>query len=364
MFQTPNLLAGAQPVAEFEFPAPAGEGDAPFLFAPGSDGAIWMTDLHTGKFDRYEPGGLLSSVSLPIAPPRLAQLVLGPDGELWATDIVKGALAQISLEGTVVEHPLPGGGGFGSFNNTEPYGLAFDSEGDLWFAEQNAGRIGRMTPDGALQTFPIPSASGRHGLEPGAPAPRDLVIGAEGAVWFTDPGDNSIGRVAGGQVTEFPIPASTDVAVGEIVSAGSELWFTEKNCAVLGSVDPAASVSPANAPAPLTGSQVARQLVVPRSQAKRRKILEAGGYTATVALPAAGEAVINWYTTARVPVLVASGHVTLTAPSSEETLEVKLTRRGRKILKKPAIVHLIAKGAFTIKCLMPVESTARLTIRR
>jgi virginiamycin B lyase len=76
------------------------------------------------------------------------------------------------------------------------------------------------------------------------------VAAADGTIWFTDPGDDSVGHVTpGGEVSEYPIPplasgervqpALAD-AVPEGIAAGPEglLWVTEANARAIASVDP------------------------------------------------------------------------------------------------------------------------------
>ena len=79
-------------------------------------------------------------------------------------------------------------------------------DGALWFTEQALGRIGRISTTGVLQEFAIPNTSGVAQGEYGSPAPRFITAGPDGALWFTDGGDESIGRITtDGQISEYPI---------------------------------------------------------------------------------------------------------------------------------------------------------------
>ncbi len=143
-----------------------------------------------------------------------------------------------------------------------------------------------MTESGALQEFSIPSAPGVVPGTYGAPAPRNIVAGPDGAMWFTDPGDQSIGRITmSGAISEYPITSSKPAVPDEIVSYGSELWFSEDGLADLGSVNPSASSPP---PPPLTKPKAAstRHTTVVRNVRPIRSGVRAGGDIMHVALAA------------------------------------------------------------------------------
>jgi virginiamycin B lyase len=215
------------------FPSPT---DAPVDMVAGSDGALWLVDAGADQIDRYVPGGTLTGFPAPKGP---VNIVAGPDGALWFTETWP-AIGRITPSGELSEFPLPAGSG--------PYGITVGPDGALWFAEWQAGAIGRMTTDGDLQQFPVPNASGRPAGADG-PTPMHLAVGPDGAIWFTDPGDNSIGRVAGGRVTEYPVPplakseevqAGVSDAVPEAIADGPDgaLWVTEANAKAIARVDP------------------------------------------------------------------------------------------------------------------------------
>ena len=82
-----------------------------------------------------------------------------------------------------------------------------------------------------------------------------LAVGPEGAIWFTDPGDDSVGRVSGGTVSEYPIPplpASLQVQPGltaatpKAITAGADgaLWITEEGAKAIARVDPQGTPAP------------------------------------------------------------------------------------------------------------------------
>jgi virginiamycin B lyase len=68
------------------------------------------------------------------------------------------------------------------------------SDGALWFTNSGNNSIGRITTGGAITSF-----VGR-----GIDDPAQIAAGADGALWFTNFGGDSIGRnTTAGLVTKF-----------------------------------------------------------------------------------------------------------------------------------------------------------------
>ena len=54
----------------------------------------------------------------------------------------------------------------------------------MWFLEQDGNQIGRITPDGTITEYPIPTAKARP----------NVVVGADGSLWFTEFRANEVGQ--------------------------------------------------------------------------------------------------------------------------------------------------------------------------
>lgn len=102
-------------------------------------------------------------------------------------------------------------------------------------------------------------------------------------------------------------------------------------------------------------------------------LLARGGCTVTFRALSAGTAVIDWYrvppggrlalkTRAR-PVLVASGQTRFSVPKTAK-INVRLTRAGRRLIKKDDAAKLTAKGTFTPSGGKPVTAIEELVLRR
>jgi hypothetical protein len=119
---------------------------------------------------------------------------------------------------------------------------------------------------------------------------------------------------------------------------------------------------------------LAKALVPSGAAAKVAAILKAGAYPAALNSPSAGTAGISWYqvpagahiTSAKKPVLVASGTKTLTK-AGRVKIKVKLTSKGKSLLKKVKKGHklkLTGKGSFTPKGGKKTSKLKGFTLKR
>jgi streptogramin lyase len=118
--------------------------------------------------------------------------------------------------------------------------------------------------NGELQDFPIRAAHSEA---------RSIVAGPDQALWFTDPGTNSIGRISlAGQITEYPLPNESAVPDQIVLGPDHALWYTEVNTTSIGRLDPNASpltVAPSSATAKHANAGCAKK-TAHRSAKQRR----------------------------------------------------------------------------------------------
>jgi virginiamycin B lyase len=98
-----------------------------------------------------------------------------------------------------------------------PEGITAGPDGAVWFTDAGNDAIGRVTPSGHLTEFSV----GKIELENG------ITTGPDGALWFTS--FDSIGRITtSGNVTLF---ADSGGSFPQIITTGPDgaLWFTESN---------------------------------------------------------------------------------------------------------------------------------------
>src|SRR5688500_19169260 len=97
-------------------------------------------------------------------------------------------LNKIALNGTMLAlgifAPLFAGPTFKSFriptDNSQPRDIVLGSDGAMWFTESefNVSQIGRVDARGNITEFAVPTQFSQ---------PSDIVSGPDGALWFTEP---------------------------------------------------------------------------------------------------------------------------------------------------------------------------------
>jgi hypothetical protein len=127
-----------------------------------------------------------------------------------------------------------------------------------------------------------------------------------------------------------------------------------------------------------TGPTVAQVLAALRAilgahgkNASIKSLLKHGSYSVSFAAPSAGSLVISWYEVpkgaklakSKKPVLVASGHMTFESAGSA-TVKIKLTGKGRALLKHSKRLKLTAKGSFTPSGAASTSATRSFSIKR
>lgn len=248
----------AQTITEFSLPS----GSHPVNIAPGP-GGMWFTQEEP-RIGRITPDGQVSE--FPIDRPAWG-IVAGPDGNLWFTS--NGLLSRMTPDGVVTNFPLTG----------NAWGITVGPDRNIWFTElghfpDGSGYLGRATADGQITELPIRSwaesittgpdgnfwipdwteicydaivrvtPSGiekRFGLPgglncPGDVGPAELVVAADGNVWFTLARVPQIGRITmAGEITVFGVGGDPrDIAAG----ADGNLWFTEPSVDKIGRMTP------------------------------------------------------------------------------------------------------------------------------
>ena len=96
--------------------------------------------------------------------------------------------------------------------NGAPLSIAAGPDGALWFTEPGSNKIGRVTTTGSLTQYAIPSSLSLA---------ASITAGPDRRVWFTEPGINKIGRVTtSGVFTQYAIPSPLSLAAS--ITAGPD----------------------------------------------------------------------------------------------------------------------------------------------
>ena len=146
-------------------------------------------------------------------------ITIGPDGNLWFTEVWGNKIGKISpKDGKITEYNVSSA----TRNmNSGPIDITAGPDGNLWFTGSN--KIGKISPKtGKVTEYDIPSANiGTNGI----------IAGPDGNLWFTDNQGNKIGKMSikDGKVTDYSVPTA-DAGLNDIVvGPDGNLWFTESD---------------------------------------------------------------------------------------------------------------------------------------
>ena len=99
-----------------------------------------------------------------------------------------------------------------------PYAIAAGT-GGIWFTEYSAPMLGLMAPGGEFKQVDLDQGG----------FPERLTIARDGAVWFTDPQANRIGRILpyNDRVDYYLVPTPKSGPAGIATTRDGLIWFTE-----------------------------------------------------------------------------------------------------------------------------------------
>jgi streptogramin lyase len=131
---------------------------------------------------------------------------------------------------TITEHAA------GLTQNAAPRGVTAGLDGAIWFTEDGNDAIGRIAPDGSVCEY--------GGLTFGSP--HGITTGPDGNLWFTETGGSgAIGRMTpAGVVTEFTTGLLTGNPQEIAAGADGNLWFTESGVGgAIGRITPTGTIT-------------------------------------------------------------------------------------------------------------------------
>jgi virginiamycin B lyase len=127
---------------------------------------------------------------------------------------------------------------------SQPASITRGADGNLWFTEPGNNALGRITPGGTVTEFSLAA------LQAGS-QPRSITGGPNGLLYFTEDGIGRIGRINPKAGSDAAILASlTQSALvpsggfaffdGSSITAGPDgnLWFTEQHASNIGNITP------------------------------------------------------------------------------------------------------------------------------
>ena len=196
---------------------------------------ILIAGLAAGTAAAASGGGQVSNYPTGIGAP--FGITSGPDGQqaLWFTnqdgepDSTGGWIGEITTSGTVSN--------YGNSGIDDPAGITAWN-GALWFTNFDSGigdSIGEITTSGVVTIYTSSLISG----------PEGITAGPDGALWFTNAGNNTIGRMTtSGTITSY---TGTGIDDPTSITAGPDgeqaLWFTNNQNDTIGEITTSGMVS-------------------------------------------------------------------------------------------------------------------------
>ena len=139
-----------------------------FHLAIGRGGDVWFTGYTGAGIGRVRPDGRVNYFDAPTPQTRTSvDVASAPDGAVWVTDAKGGALVRVvastpaSVRSVEVRAPV------GSDKTPQPYEIRPGSDGAMWFTDPTTNAVGRATLDGreaGERTYDLPKGVSVRGL--------------------------------------------------------------------------------------------------------------------------------------------------------------------------------------------------------
>ncbi|MEO5361838.1 MAG: hypothetical protein H7843_15585, partial [Nitrospirota bacterium] len=167
---------------------------------------MWFTESGASRIGMITPTGIITEYNLPTTGLWPNGITSGPDGNLWFTESYGNKIGRITTKGTVTEFFNTKSGNINDHQiaaGSYPTGITLGPDGNLWFTEMAANKIGKITTSGIITEYDLPQGG----------YPWGITAGPDGNLWFvesggdnTQPGGNNIGRITtAGVITEYPM---------------------------------------------------------------------------------------------------------------------------------------------------------------
>jgi virginiamycin B lyase len=209
--------------------------EGPYGVAVTRDGAVWCTLVHAGAVLRVLPGadGTAEVSRIQVAggtaghagarsdAVQTSQVAAAGDDSVWVSDTAGGALVLVGASGVLRR--------VGVAEGAQPFGIAAQADGTAWFTELGRDALGQIDLFGRVTEFP-------SGTDEGFVS---MIASSGESLWFTANQANAIGYIRGGDsaVRLFGIPTAHSGPVGIVVGDDGAAWFTEMLAGAVGRVD-------------------------------------------------------------------------------------------------------------------------------
>jgi streptogramin lyase len=240
---TPTPAPTATPAVTSQYPIPTAS-SVPMGITLGSDGNLWFTESASSKIGTLTSNGKITEEVTPTSKADPVGIASGPGPALnvWFTETKLARVGQITTTGPpFVEYILPD-------RAARPMELTLGADGNMWCTDPGTNSIWRIQ-----QIKPKPHVRFTQFRLTGNAQPFAITTGPDSALWFTEPGTNSIGRlpVSGRPLQEYKLTPSDAQPTGITNALDGQLWFVEAKAQQIVSMATNGSIT---ATYPLTGS--------------------------------------------------------------------------------------------------------------
>ncbi len=143
--------------------------------------ALYVADTWNGRIQAFTVEGVLRATAGELYGPR--GITVAPDGRVWVSDT--GNHRVVSFDALLQDRHSYGHKGAGPGEFSSPTGIAASPSGEIYVGDTGNRRVQVLGADGTLRgAFPFPGWG--PNVEP------HLAVDADGTLWATDPGTNSV----------------------------------------------------------------------------------------------------------------------------------------------------------------------------
>ena len=167
------------------------------------------------------------------------EIIKGPDGNVWFTELSGNRLGSIDALGHITESALLSGN-----SNSAPNGLNIGPDNAVWFTEDNVcvrDAVGRI----ATITGPISEWDGPSGIQ-SCSGPYDIITGLDAnTLWFTESGTpNGVAAITTSGTVSTAWSGTPNTQYNQITKGpDGALWFTELNNDKIARIDSTKTVT-------------------------------------------------------------------------------------------------------------------------
>src|SRR5918996_1041800 len=115
---------------------------------------VGSAPVEAAPASKCAPGASIEEFAVPTPNSGPIVIAVGPDANLWFTEINGNKIGRMTEDGQFTEFAIP-------TPNSRPDGIAVGPDDNLWFAEVLGNKIGRITTQGVISEFAVPTVDSR-----------------------------------------------------------------------------------------------------------------------------------------------------------------------------------------------------------